>query len=315
MGKKWVEYTEEQKEKYRAKAREYKAKHKEQIKEQRKQYDVEYYNNLSEEQKEKRNEYNRQLRLKQKSLKPAKPPKVEKDKQIKPPYSELFVDKAKTKHKDKYDYSQVIYVNNRTKINIICPTHGVFEQTPNDHLNGYGCPDCGGTKRLTTDKFINKAKEIHADRYDYSLCDYKTAKTKVKLICPTHGVFEITPNNHLNGKGCRQCGLDNGVWSYSLWEQKGLKSVNYDSFKLYIIECWDDNERFYKIGKTFKSIQKRFKGSKHMPYQYKVIKFIEGDARYISELELELKNSNKENSYLPKKEFNGRYECFSNVSY
>lgn len=226
-----------------------------------------------------------------------------------------FIDKAKKAHNDKYDYSQVNYVNNRTKIKIICPTHGVFEQTPNDHLNGYGCPDCGGTKRLTTDKFIDKAKEIHADRYDYSLCDYKTTIKKVKLICPTHGAFEITPNNHLNGKGCRQCGLDNGVWSYSLWEQKGLKSVNYDSFKLYIIECWDDNERFYKIGKTFKSIQKRFKGSKHMPYQYKVIKFIEGDARYISELELELKNSNKENSYLPKKQFNGRYECFSNVSY
>jgi len=170
-----------------------------------------------------------------------------------------FINKAKKIHGDKYDYSQVNYVNNKIKIKIICPTHGAFEQTPNDHLTGYGCPDCGGSKRLTTDKFINKAKEIHADRYDYSLCDYKTTKTKVKLICPTHGVFEITPNNHLNGKGCRQCGLDNGVWSYSLWEQKGLKSVNYDSFKLYIIECWDDNERFYKIGKTFKSIQKRLK--------------------------------------------------------
>jgi hypothetical protein len=312
MKKNWDEYTEEQKEKYRNKAKEYKANNREQIKEQRKEYDVEYYKNLSEEQKEKRREYNRQRRLK---LKLPKPIKVEKVKQIKPPYSKIFIDKAKIKHKDKYNYSQSIITNSKTKIKIICPSHGIFEQTPNDHLNGYGCPDCGGTKKLTTDKFIDKAKQIHADRYDYSICEYKTTKTKLKLICPTHGEFEVTPNNHLNGKGCRQCGLNNGVWSYSLWEQKGLKSINYDSFKLYIIECWNDNERFFKIGKTFKTIKHRFKSYKLMPYQYKVIKFIEGNARYISELEIELKNDNKENSYLPIKEFNGRYECFSIVSY
>lgn len=230
-------------------------------------------------------------------------------------YSEIFVEKAKIKHGDKYDYSQSKITNSRMKTKIVCPIHGEFEQRANDHLIGYGCSECGGTKKLTTDKFIQKAKEIHADRYDYSLCEYKTARIKVKLICPTHNEFEITPNNHLNGKGCRQCGLDNGVWSYSVWEEKGFKSINFDSFKIYIIECWNDNEHFFKIGKTFKTIKHRFKTSKLMPYQYKVIKFIEGDSKYISELELALKNINKENSYLPNKEFNGRYECFSKVTY
>jgi hypothetical protein len=306
--KKWNEFTEEQKEKYRAKAREYKANNKQKIKEQRKEYDVEYYKNLSKEQKEKRREYNRQLRAKQKSLKPPKEIVVKK------PYSEIFLEKAVIKHDNKFDYSLAEITNSKTKIKIICPIHGEFEQRPNDHLNGYGCPDCGGTKRLTTDKFIEKAKELHGDRYDYSKVIYKTTTDKVIITCPVHGDFESKPNNHLNGKGCKQCGWDNGVWSYSQWEQKGFKSINFDSFKVYVIECWNDNERFFKIGKTFKTIEDRFKGNKLMPYNYKVIKLIEGDAKYISELELEYKNKHIKETYLPLIKFNGRYECFTNVT-
>jgi hypothetical protein len=312
--KKWSDYTEEQKEMYRAKAREYKANNKQKIKEQRKEYDVEYYKNLSEEQKKQRREYNCQLRAKQKSLKPPKQIKPLKEVLVKKSYSEIFVEKAVIKHDNKYDYSLIDYVNSSTKVSIICPIHGTFEQRPNDHLSGYGCPECGGTKRLTTDKFIEKAKELHGDRYDYSKVIYKTTIDKIIITCPIHGDFETKPNNHLTGKGCKQCGWDNGVWSYSQWEQKGLKSINFDSFKLYVIECWDNNERFFKIGKTFKSIKNRFRGKKLMPYNYKVIKLIEGDAKYISELELELKNNHKDKTYLPLNKFNGRYECFKSVS-
>jgi hypothetical protein len=302
-------------EKYLIKSREYKKNNKEKIKEQRKEYDKLYYLNLTEEQKEKRREYNRQYRLKQKALKPIKEPVIKqpKIKEPKKPYSDIFLEKANIKHNNKYDYSECKIINSKIKVNIICPIHGTFEQRPNDHLNGYGCGKCGGTKKLTNDEFINKANIKHNNKYDYSECNYVSTKNKVNIICPIHGMFEQIPNNHLDGKGCRQCGLDYGVWSYSLWEQKGLNSNNFDSFKVYIIECWNDDEKFYKIGKTFKSIKNRFKTNKLMPYNYKIIKLIEGSAKFISELENELKNNNIENSYLPIKQFNGRYECYSNI--
>ena len=110
------------------------------------------------------------------------------------------------KHGDKYDYSQVDYLGSDIKVRIVCPHHGVFEQTPRHHYNGRGCPSCVGLKPYTTESFIDKAKEIHGDKYDYSDVVYKNSHTKVKIICPEHGVFEVRPNDHLSKKvGCNEC--------------------------------------------------------------------------------------------------------------
>jgi len=115
--------------------------------------------------------------------------------------TEEFIEKSIKVHGDRYDYSLVEYKNAHTKVKIICKEHGVFEQTPNTHLNGSGCLECGGTKQLNTKKFIKKAKEIHGKKYDYSLVNYINAKTKIKIICTNHGEFEQTPNSHLNSCG------------------------------------------------------------------------------------------------------------------
>ena len=61
-------------------------------------------------------------------------------------------------------------------------------------------------RKLTTTEFIEKSKEIHGDKYDYSLVDYIDNKTKVKIICPIHGLLEQRPNSHLSGYGCVKCG-------------------------------------------------------------------------------------------------------------
>ena len=117
-----------------------------------------------------------------------------------------FILESKNIHKDKYDYSLVDYVNNRTKVKIVCPIHGVFEQTPINHLKGKGCRYCGGTSKLDTNLFIYNAKKTHNNFYDYSLVDYLDSRTKIKIICPIHGVFEQTPNNHLSKEqGCFDC--------------------------------------------------------------------------------------------------------------
>ena len=117
-----------------------------------------------------------------------------------------FINKAKIVHSDKYDYSKVDYRNANTKVCIICPVHGEFEQTSSLHLQGKGCPDCGGSKKLTTEEFIKRSKEIHGSRYDYSKVDYKNNSTKVTIICPVHGEFEQKPTVHLQGSGCSECG-------------------------------------------------------------------------------------------------------------
>jgi hypothetical protein len=117
---------------------------------------------------------------------------------------ENFIHKAKNIHGDKYDYSLVCYKNNRTKITIICPNHGEFEQRPYNHLSGHGCVKCGGNPHSIS-SFISKANEKHNFKYDYSLVFYKNGNIKISIICPNHGEFEQRPYNHLSGKGCPKC--------------------------------------------------------------------------------------------------------------
>lgn len=124
---------------------------------------------------------------------------------------ETFIKRAKAIHGDKYDYSKVNIVNVKTKITIICPEHGEFEQNINKHIQGkQGCPICGmkqagNKRRSSTEEFIQKAKKIHRNLYDYSKVEYVNNSTKVCIICPTHGEFWQTPHHHLQGEGCPIC--------------------------------------------------------------------------------------------------------------
>ena len=124
--------------------------------------------------------------------------------------TEEFINKANKVHNGKYDYSKVEYVNAKTKICIICPEHGEFWQTPNNHLSGKGCALCANENKLhlynkSNDKFISEAQMIHNGKYDYSKVEYVNAKTKICIICPEHGEFWQTPHNHLQGQGCPKC--------------------------------------------------------------------------------------------------------------
>jgi hypothetical protein len=121
-----------------------------------------------------------------------------------------FIQKAKEIHGDKYDYSLVEYIDSKTKLKIICPSHGIFEQKSNQHFNTQGCPKCTIEKtskllRNTIDNVISKFNIIHNNKYDYSLINYKNTNTPIDIICEKHGIFKQTPKTHLNGHGCRKC--------------------------------------------------------------------------------------------------------------
>lgn len=117
----------------------------------------------------------------------------------------VFIEKAKSVHGDKYDYSKAIYKNTMEKVLIVCPKHGEFWQRPIDHLHGHGCPKCGGYGRLSTEEFINRCVCVHNGFYDYSKVAYHNNREKVCIICPKHGEFWQQPSHHMNGHGCPKC--------------------------------------------------------------------------------------------------------------
>ena len=124
--------------------------------------------------------------------------------------NEKIINQFNKIHGDRYDYSLVDYKNSKIKVKIICKEHNVFEQRPDHHLMGSGCPYCSKNKKYTNITFKLKSNIIHNNFYDYSLVDYKNAHTNVKIICPKHGIFKQTPQNHIIKKnGCPICYNEN----------------------------------------------------------------------------------------------------------
>ncbi|MCE5388267.1 MAG: hypothetical protein K0041_06775 [Acidithiobacillus sp.] len=126
---------------------------------------------------------------------------------------EQFLEKVKEVHGEKYDLSEAVYTGRKVKVKVICGKHGPFWIVANNLFMGNGCPECGSEKRKksltsTTEAFIEKAKKVHGDKYDYSLVDYVSAKTKVRMVCPKHGEWMAEPNGFLCGRGCPKCGYE-----------------------------------------------------------------------------------------------------------
>lgn len=128
--------------------------------------------------------------------------------------TESFISKAVLKHGNKYDYSKSVYIKSKTKLVITCPIHGDFEQIPNSHLTGQGCPECGkikqnNSKKLNLNYVLNKCVEMHGDKYDYSKITFEKVNDNVTIGCPTHGWFRQILINHYRGQGCPKCGKRN----------------------------------------------------------------------------------------------------------
>lgn len=122
--------------------------------------------------------------------------------------SDIFISSSDKVHNRKYDYSNVSYINSHTNVTIVCPIHGKFQQTPNNHLKGSGCPKCNNNneiKKMSLADFITRSNEKHKDKYDYTKTIYVNSKTKVVITCPTHGDFFKSPEKHLAGQGCQKC--------------------------------------------------------------------------------------------------------------
>lgn len=226
-----------------------------------------------------------------------------------------FIELSNKVHNNFYDYSKVKYKNKDTKVCIICPIHGEFWQIPHNHLyHERGCSKCSwtGAEPKTHERFLDQCLEIHGDRYLYSKSKYINAHSKIEIICPVHGSFYQTPASHLTGRGCKKCSISCG-WGASEWKASAKQSKHFSSYKFYVLKLSNDNEIFYKIGRTFTDIGKRFCGSLKMPYNYEIIKILTGTAEEMWDLEYLVKQELATFNYSPKIKFDGMTECYANI--
>lgn len=190
--------------------------------------------------------------------------------------------------------------------------YGKVLVTPQNLLSGRNA-----SIRSATDKtlyFKNQAIEIHGDSYDYSKSVYEGCKTKLAIICPKHGEFRQSPQDHLKGCGCPTCGMKISCgFTKESWISAGIKSKGENViYKMYFARIWDDYELFYKVGITFRDVDDRFCEMGRL-YNYEILKVIDSnDGEFIWNLEQEYHKENKVNHIVPNKKFGGsRYECYS----
>ena len=140
----------------------------------------------------------------------------------------VFIQKSQEVHKNKYNYSLVEYHTKRTKVQLICPHHSIFTQSPDAHQRGQGCPKCAherrikSRKRKTTHQFIKEANNKHNNKYDYTNTEYTNIKSKVNICCVAHGEFYQEAKAHLRGQGCPDCANEKRA---SFFESEGERLI------------------------------------------------------------------------------------------
>lgn len=222
------------------------------------------------------------------------------------------------------DFSNTVYTNAKTKVSYVCKIHGERSTIPSNLLNGGGCKLCSTHNKLSKEDWLSKFEDCNCEQIDYSgLPEIIKSYEKVEFTCEKHGKFLQTPQGHLKSC-CKKCGIDlikkynedsPTGWSFSNWENTSKKSKKFDSYKVYIIKCWDEKEEFFKIGRTFMTIENRFPNSTKLPYKWELIKELEFEqAKECCEKEIELKKINKNEKYIPIKKFGGMNECFKTVT-
>ena len=158
--------------------------------------------------------------------------------------TEIFINRSIEKHGDTYNYDKTNYNGNREKVIITCKIHGDFEQTPNKHLIGRGCQECGGSKKMTWFDFINKANKKHNYKFIYNDQKFENGRSKVSIICKEHGDFIQSIESHLVGKGCPDCGGSKKYTKESLLEK--LLSIHGERYK-YNLDNFKNNNSIIDI--------------------------------------------------------------------
>lgn len=217
---------------------------------------------------------------------------------------EDFISSARLVHGDRYDYSRSEYKSTHTLLTIICKKHNKpFEQKPTNHLSGKGCQLCAAEKVrstvlaqvLTTEQFIDKAKAVHGDLYDYTHTVYDRSAKKASIWCNRHsGFFKQAPNPHLRGIGCPICATHGYRGSRPGW--------------LYVLF----NGTLTKVGITNNEVKIRVDSiNRKSKKNFKIVgKFYFENGTHADLLETTLLRELKRAYLRPNEKFDGSTECF-----
>ena len=215
--------------------------------------------------------------------------------------TEQFINNARQIHGDNYDYSETVYINGDSRVTIICKRCGKhFTQRPRHHLEKHGCPSCSNSRphylteknlamlaearkkvpearkraRLTTEQFIEKAKQFHGDRYDYSKTKYETCHKKVIIICHEHGEFYQEASSHLFSSGCPICDISKGEKKVA--QALDTLGITYEQEKKFP-ECKDKRPLQFDFYFIYQDVQflVEFQGAHH----YRIVEFFEREGR------------------------------------
>ena len=221
------------------------------------------------------------------------------------------------------DYFSIGYNGNKNKVtNILCKRHNIIfdcNYEARQHKSGLGvyCPICKEEQKIKNietkrSEYVERFKEKHGDKYDYTDFIYKGSNTATTFICKEHGSFEQTPIGHLRSTfGCQICGAEA---SNGFGKQAYIGVCNGRESELYLIKIYNETETFYKIGITVEGVKSRFKNRKRLiGYKFEIIKTLKKDAEYIWNLEQEIhkKFRNTNYKYIPLNKLQGYTECYS----
>lgn len=228
-----------------------------------------------------------------------------------------FEEEARKIHGDHYDYSLVDYESTNKKVKIICKKHGLFEQTPSNHLMGKRCSLCAFKSRakLKTfpfSEFERRSKEVHGGIYTYYENEYLGVRSKTRISCRDHGDFYQEARLHMTGTACPICSRITSGFGLTEFADRCDKNKNGDGI-LYIIKCWNDSEEFYKVGITSQGVNHRFKGKREMPYNFSIVRELVDSAETIYRAEKAIHRIMSKRKYSPKIHFGGHTECFSDI--
>lgn len=235
--------------------------------------------------------------------------------------TKIFIQESINKYGlNRFDYSKTQYIKNDFKVIITCPVHNLdFEQTPSNHLSFIGCSKCVAIDQhlkfaKTTEQFIQDAKKIHQDKYEYTLTNYINNHTKIIIICRVHGEFLAIPSQHLNGVDCAKCAiskLPGGL--FDKYFDRFPDKVNQESI-LYFVKFTDktSNFTFFKLGVTTQDIERRFAGPAYSGFDIETIWESKGPLKLVHALEIALKRIySKIRINVEYIKFHGYTECFS----
>ena len=226
--------------------------------------------------------------------------------------NEQFIQECIESHPySNYDYSNTRYINKRTKVSVICPEHGEFWILPKDFLRGDNCPKCKirkGKRVRSGENSYSNILESHSNKnYIYENLEDRlyTNREKISYLCPIHGKQTQRVAAHISGEGCPICAADNNSgWSRTDFVRRSLDGTA----TLYIIKMFLDDEVFYKVGITGKSVKERFRDKARYPYLYEIIKEVSGPADKIYALENKILRETKDFLYTPRLKFAGHTE-------